>query len=145
MNFPKCSKASKDKIVSVQENGRTFIVENPNRATVYKIIIDGCLINDRRERCDYLVECYTTCNWAIFVELKGSDIKKAVSQLAKTIGYLSNRHKVYKKACHIVASRVPKAGPATQVLKAEFAKKYSTLLYVGTQQVRISLSKPPYF
>ena len=143
MDFTKCSQQSKNAIIVVEESGRKFRIKNPKAATVRTITIDGCLIDDKRERCDYVFELGDPCHCAIYLELKGSDIEKAVSQLTETLGYLSARH-TCKKICHIVASRVPKAGPKVQNLKVEMARKHRVLLHVGTTEVSIQLGVAPY-
>lgn len=144
MDFAKCTESTNGKTIAVEESGRKFVIKNPKAMTVKKVKVDGCLIDDNRERCDYLFELGSVAaNCAVYLELKGADIEKAIDQLTKTVGYLKNIHKC-KKICHIVASRVPKAGPKVQTLRLEMAKKHGILLYVGTRQVTVNIDKAPY-
>lgn len=139
MNFDRCSHVSNAPIIVTEENGRIFRIQNSGRKTVRKVTVDGCLINDRRIRCDYFFELVLTKEQVIYLELKGSDIEHAVEQLVATIGYCTARHKEHKKECHIVASRVPRAGAKVQNLQVMMAKRHETLLHVGTQQVEIKI------
>ena len=144
MDFARCSENSRQPYVVVTENKRTFRITNPNREKIKTILVDGCLIDDARIRCDYAFEIGPSSDCAIYVELKGSDISRAFAQLAATIGYLAQRHKAKRKVCHIVASRVPRAGPKVQVLKVEMQRTHNASLYVSTQEVTIDLRKDPY-
>lgn len=140
----KCSQITNNPIISVSENGRTFVVKNPSRQQVKTISVDGCVFTDHREKCDYCFEVNDPTCCVIYVELKGSDIAKAFQQICSTIQHLSEVHKGIKKFCYIVASRVPKAGPEIQVLQVKMRKQYGALLKIGTTKVEIDLSKEPY-
>lgn len=139
-----CSEVSNNPVVVVSECGRRFEIRNPNRETINKVKVDGCLIDDHRERCDYLFEIGSACYCAVYVELKGSDIDKAFNQLIATLGYLSQHHRTCVKVCHIVASRVPRAGTKVQTMKTLMARKHRVQLIVGTTQTVIDVSCTPY-
>ena len=133
MNFDYCSEVTNNKKIAVSENGRKFTIDNPDRKEVIKIKVDGCLIDDDRERCDYLFEVIIpdtkdkeakNIETAIYVELKGSDIEKAFKQIMATLGYLVDRHRQIDKECFIVASRVPKASAKTQELAEKLKKSH---------------------
>jgi hypothetical protein len=128
----------------VSESKRVFRIHNPSAEIVKTIQVDGCLITDSRIRCDYAFEIRTISQCIIYLELKGADIEYAFRQLVATMGYLAHRHLGKRKVCHIVASRVPRAGPKVQNLKLEMKKTYDALLYVGTREVRIDVTKAPY-
>lgn len=100
-----------------------------------------CLIDEQIEKCDYLFEIYDKVNiiLVIYVELKGKDIKKAYDQLVSTIKYCQDKHNQFKKECHVVASRVPKAGTELQVLKKNLSTQYKIALYVHTQQAQVTI------
>jgi len=106
MDFKRCSEDSKHPLIVVEENGRKFTIRNQGKKNVKKVRVDGCLIDDKRQRCDYLFEIGHVCHCAIYLELKGSDIDHAFKQLVLTMKYLMNRHRNLTKVCHIVASRV---------------------------------------
>lgn len=134
MNFDACRVSSQKKLVVAEENGRRFVMENPSLRQVDEYRVDGCLITDDRERCDFMYEVDSPCTLAIYVELKGKEIEKAISQLSATIGYLKSRHKKVSKVCFIICSRVPKAGPKTQQLKEKFYSTHNTPLKIYCNQ-----------
>ena len=130
MDFDRCSELSNNKIITASENRMKFIIKNINHFSIRKVIVDGCLINDDRQRCDYLFEIHNPLSSVIYLELKGCDVKKAVQQLESTMRICSQRHwEVQKRSCYIVASRVPKIGTKIQVLKKKFLKKSSSTVY----------------
>lgn len=139
MSFADYSEPTRNPKITVSENGRKFTIINNSRLLVIKIKVDGCLINDHRERCDYLFEVSDPCTEAIYLELKGKDVEKAYSQLLSTLGYLSPRHSKVKKQCHIVASRVPKMSTSIQVLKVKLDKSHQAKLFVHTCQGEIEI------
>ena len=96
MNFKKCSTSTRNKIISVKEEKNTFRINNKNKIIITEVIVDGCLINDHRERCDYLFEINDPFTSVVYVELKGTDIMKAFKQLGATIGYCKKRHNGFK-------------------------------------------------
>ena len=133
LNFDYCSEVTNNKKIAVSENGRKLTVNNPDQKGVIKIEVDGCLIDNDRERCDYLFEVIIpdikdketkNIETAIYVELKGSDIEKAFKQIMATLGYLVDRHRHINKECFIVASRVPKASVKTQELAEKLKKSH---------------------
>jgi len=124
MDFDACSEITKHKIVQVSENKMKFVIKNNIETSIRKVIVDGCLINDHRQRCDYLFEINDAFNYVIYVELKGCDIEKAFEQLDSTVNICRTRHSSAKtKTCYIVASRVPKIGTKIQNLKKKFIAK----------------------
>jgi len=132
MDYDRCSTKDSPKIITVKENGMTFSVINNSRRIVCVIRVDGCLIDDSRERCDYAFEIDDPFRSVIYVELKGGDIAKAFSQLTSTLDHRHARHGRSKRSCFIVASRVPRAGPKVQILKVNMVRLYNAQLYVYT-------------
>ncbi|MCO6492422.1 MAG: hypothetical protein J5I98_28655 [Phaeodactylibacter sp.] len=81
-----CEKFSdKRKIISLEETkGIKYKGINDNRKKVTCIRVDGCIIVETDKKCDFLLlECQTKT--AFFIELKGSDLIKAVRQVRHTI------------------------------------------------------------
>jgi len=146
MDFEKCSDISTNARIVVVENKRKFTLRNQAKQSVRRVQVDGCLISDHRPRCDYLFEIGKKCHCAVYLELKGGDISKAFEQLVATIGYIAklNRHRESKLVCHIVASRVPRAGPKVQNLKVQMARKYNALLLVDTNEAVVDLQAATY-
>ena len=139
MDFDACGKVVKDKIISVSENNMNFRVINKHLVTIRTVTVDGCLINDKRQRCDYLFEIDDPCNKVIYLELKGCDVKKALKQLESTIKACSKRHRAIPKSCYIVASRVPKIGTKIQVLKKKFVATNMAKLSICTTKHELTI------
>lgn len=141
MNFDKCTETIHHKIITVEENKKKFIIENNNAKKVNRVKVDGCLIDNQKEKCDYLFEIYDEVNiiLVIYVELKGKDIKKAYDQLVSTIIYCKDKHNRFKRECHVVASCVPKARTKLQALKKNLSTQYKIALYVHTQQAQVTI------
>ncbi len=138
MDFKKCTTTNKNKIITAEENKRKLVLKNPNGRIINKIEVDGCLITDNRTpRCDYMFEIDNPTSNVIYLELKGSDIDKAISQLYATMDKFNSRHKSSKKECHIIASRVTKASPKTQTLRTEMLRKKKVILTISTNTKQI--------
>lgn len=111
-----------------------FELVTPKDWNVAKIRIDGEKISDMTvEKCDFalLAECEKKEKQAIFyVELKGCDLRKAISQLESTISILSSEYTGYKQRhARAVCSRIiPAMSSESQVAVARFQKKYGFLL-----------------
>lgn len=139
---------SNDSLITCEENGRKFVLENKNKDLVNKILIDNCVIKGTQIRCDYLLEITsdpTLANrnsksrkLAIYIELKGSDIKHAVEQLKNTIKLLTDNHKDYKKKSYVVSSRVPSSAVDIQKIKVAFMKDLNTTFDVKNKLVSIN-------
>jgi hypothetical protein len=134
MDYIKCSSNESGAFVTREQYGRKFIIRNESHKTICVIDVDGCLLDDSTEKCDYAFEIDDPFTSVIYVELKGSDISKALSQLTSTLRHCGARHGKSKRVCYIVASRVPKAGPKVQVMKANMVKLYGVQLFVHTTQ-----------
>jgi hypothetical protein len=143
MDYGKCATQSTHKIITAEENRRKLTINNPSTRVIRKIKIDGCLPIKSGLRCDYMFEIDDLASqvicWVIYLELKGCDIEKAYNQLVATIDRFIIEHRGIKKECHIVASRVPKAGPKVQQLKIRLLKDKNATLIVSTDQAFITI------
>lgn len=139
MDFEQCSEKSTHKIITVKESGRSFTLKNEASTVILKIKVDGCLIKNEEERCDYLFEIHEPCTLVYYLELKGKDIEKACSQLRNTIRLCQGRHKNIQRECYIVASRVPKETTKTQKFKVDL-KKDKIGLHIKTNSAEIKLT-----
>ena len=82
----------KAKIVKCEENGNEYFVDNKKGYKIYKYHIDGDIVpsGSAELRCDYIVEAETSEKpTAYVVELKGSDIDRAVKQIEHTVQLFS--------------------------------------------------------
>lgn len=77
----------KQPIVVSKENGNEHILQNTSGREVYQFLIDGDIVRGRAgERCDYIVEVdNANAHTAYAIELKGSDLNKAIDQIGKTV------------------------------------------------------------
>lgn len=139
--FPNCCDTKRNKVA--QENGKKFEIKCSE--TYYlKVRIDDCLISCKQvNKCDYLFirdyECLQGETEFYFVELKGSDIKKAFEQIKNTISYIKSNHisslSKNKILGFIVSSKVPRGGVDVTKMKLEFSKKY------GREPLKIQCKK----
>ena len=135
-------KESKNKIIIAEENKRKLTIDNPSGKIIRKIQVDGCLPIKQGKRCDYMFEINVPqkpVTQVIYLELKGCDIEKAYEQLIATINIFQAEHKGCNKECHIIASRVPKAGAKVQQLKVKILKTKQAKLFVNTNKAVISV------
>ncbi|OQP63156.1 hypothetical protein A3860_25015 [Niastella vici] len=93
---------------TVSEKGKIFRLINDSGFEFAVFKVDACLIKDNYEqKCDYLflVDKNQECA-AYFIELKGTDLNKAISQILNSIDILYksfHEHKIYAR---IVGTRV---------------------------------------
>lgn len=119
------------------ENGKRFeIIKNENFT---RIRIDACLITSQEiEKCDFGFVRHSNEEF-YFVELKGSDIEKALRQIVSTINYFNNNFvniPQHKRLGFIVSSKVPSAGTDINKLKQIFAKNYGRVLEVKNKDLK---------
>jgi hypothetical protein len=147
MEYGKCATESTNKLIPAKEHTRKLTINNPAGKLVRTIKVDKCLFDDSDpcKRCDYMFEIFDKLDieklsGVIYLELKGRHIEEAYNQLVATIERYSNKqHKGVKKECHIVASRVPKAGPEVQQLQVKMLKSKQAKLTVSTIQGFVSV------
>ena len=79
-----------------EENGCKHIGCNVNRHLIRHYLVDKGIIpqNDPQERCDYLL-INDTDKRAYYIELKGSDLEKAIRQIDNTIRLLHSGISTY--------------------------------------------------
>jgi hypothetical protein len=98
------------------ENGKKFSLENPDRKTICRIKIDGCLANSAKViKCDYLFAICKNDKKEVskyyLVELKGTDVVHAVKQIISTFESI-NEHIKAPAANYrgfLISSAVPRA------------------------------------
>jgi hypothetical protein len=82
-----------------------YIYQNDSLDILSKYKVDGCLIDDEDSKCDFLLlNC--TKEISYFLELKGSDLIKAVEQIDRSINLLHKDFKGYSVEARIVLTRV---------------------------------------
>lgn len=100
---------NRTKIVLKDKKGKSqFLVNNPNRYNVCYLLIDGCLIESQEEeKTDFLLlKCpkkeEDETSIAYFVELKGSNLVKAVRQINNSLNILLPK----LEECSIINGRI---------------------------------------
>ena len=92
--------------VSVKDQGSSpvYRYENKSGNHLAKYKVDGGLIADNDKKCDFLL---LNCEQkkAFFIELKGSDISRAIKQVTRSIDFLQSRLKGFDVFARIVLRR----------------------------------------
>ena len=89
---------------SVTEKGKTFQLDNRNKREVACIKIDDCVFKQADGiKCDYLFEVESK-KQLFYVELKGSDIVKAINQIIETLKQTSASYPGWIYDARVVAS-----------------------------------------
>ena len=78
------------RVLRCEENKKVYRLTTAN-CRIAKYHVDGGLISDTTQKCDYMIICYGNENKIIFVELKGNDTNHACDQLTSTINLLNKR------------------------------------------------------
>ena len=139
MNYADCTITTKNSTIPVKENKSKLEVSNPNRLPVQKIKVDGCLISDNQEKCDWIIALEIPSPKAFFVELKGCNLDKAISQLKATLTATKAKFKNHDKSCYAVTTRIPKHGPDMRKRCIDFHKETNSTLSVRNKIIKISL------
>ena len=126
-----CTAVSKKKKLVVSDNRSKFTFDNISGDKVKKIQIDGCeslVIQGRK--CDWLL---VINDIQIYVELKGTDIDHAITQLKNTILHIqkiSGFNVVQKIFCYIVTTRSPLSSQQIQNAAKSLKKSHNATLRV---------------
>lgn len=139
---PGCTTTNNNKIIVAEANKKELRIKNSQSKTVHKIIIDNCVIVDTRLRCDYLIEVEknTKINQAIYLELKGKEVKHAIEQIKSTLIFCKTRHSGIKKECYVICSAVPRgANTYIQIANVEFKNKFNASLKIRENSHEIEI------
>lgn len=119
---------------TLEENSRCFVLLNEGRKAFTVVRVDGCAITDV-ERCDYLV---LVENEELFVELKGCDVPKAISQLTSSHERLHNSD--YSTHWFVVSSRSPLSSTQIQAQSIRIRKRFGAILLVKNHSIEHRIS-----
>ena len=91
---------------SASENHCTYTMQNPEKKHIRQFQVDGAVFPKGREleRCDVLL-LNDTDQQSYYIELKGTDIPKAVRQIESSISLISPSIKNYTIFCRIVVHK----------------------------------------
>lgn len=122
-----CRTESSQKIFTFEENKSKLTLENVDQVASTKIIVDGCEINDKTIRCDYML---LAKGIEFYIELKGQDLVHAVNQIKVTIKRLSADFKCKNKKSYIICTRSPLSSTQIQNIKFDLLKNYNSDLQI---------------
>lgn len=117
-----------------EEKGKRYNLVNDKHYLIALFHMDGGIVRSEKNipKCDFLYVVYDqACPTAIFVELKGKDIKHAVNQLKASIDRFGKTMK--RRICaRVVCSSVPRLynDPIVKKLKKELAGQYNGTLLI---------------
>lgn len=132
------TQCNNNRIVVAEENRMRYILTNKNRKEICKIQIDnGYIQNNNVEKCDYL---FLNCidNIAFFIELKGSDLFKAINQINTSVDYFISDLSDFTINARIVLTKVnvPNLNSNPKYLKfIKKLKRYNGNLIKRTRQI----------
>ncbi len=92
---------------TVSEKGKAFELDNANGLKGEVIKVDQCIYlksDITTERCDYLMH-FKDKNKLYFIELKGSDIAKAINQIITSFNVFKNHYLNYEYQARIVCGQ----------------------------------------
>lgn len=138
MDYKKCTIPTTDSKIVVQEKRSKFEVINRNRIELKKVEVDGCLITDNKEKCDWIISI-DSMNKALFIELKGCDVDKAISQLKSTLEHTKDKYKNYERECYAVTTRVPKHGATVRKKSLDFFNQTKATLSIKNLKSQITI------
>jgi len=137
MDYDKCTISTTDSRVVVSENKSKFEVINSKKIAIKKVQVDGCLIQENSEKCDWIISI-DTLNRVFFIELKGCNIDKAISQLKTTLVKTKSQYSSCTRECYAVTTRIPKSGTKLRKKQLDFFKETKTTLNI--KNIRSSIT-----
>ena len=102
-----CKIKSKDSFFVGYGKKTKFVLENRSKCLISQYVVDDCLLNTvrREEKCDFLFDISEN-KIVYFVECKGSDILKAVTQIGSSIRILKDDFTGYEMRGRVVSTKV---------------------------------------
>ncbi len=121
------------------EKGKRYNLINDGGYTISLFHVDGGMISGVQDvqKCDFLYVVFDSeCPTAIFVELKGTDIRHAIQQIKETIDRYGTA--LQRRICaRIVCSTVPRLynDPSVSKLRKELMKHYNGNLKISEKNM----------
>ncbi len=88
-----------------KRSSTSYLYSNKSLDELSNFRVDRCLINDNQNKCDFLLLNFTKKK-SFFIELKGSDLIKAVDQINRSIDILHADFPNFSVNARIVLTRV---------------------------------------
>jgi hypothetical protein len=137
-----CTEVTKVTRVKVGEKGRHAVFLNPEKREYLKIRIDGCIIVNQTA-CDYLVARDDVVG--VLIELKGTDLPRALKQIEETLEYLKNKKVKYSRMAALIVcrspSRHPSFTPKIQLFKNRLMSQHRMPLHIVTGNHEFEMEK----
>jgi hypothetical protein len=121
-----CTTETNNSIEKFEENRSVIKITNKSKRLLLRHKVDGCLVTDGI-KCDWMLVDKET-KTEIYIELKGSDISHAVSQICATVDKLSDTPS--KKWGYVICTRCPMSTTQVQTASKKVAKSHSLILRV---------------
>jgi hypothetical protein len=134
MNYNECSRKNNNSKIVLKENKSKFEISNPEKILTKQTKVDGCLIDDTNEKCDWIISYETPTKTALYVELKGCNVDKAISQLKSTLKLTIDVFGNHKRKCFAVTTRVPKSSTSTRKKCMDFYDETKATLSIKNLQ-----------
>lgn len=142
---PECTVTNNNKIVVLAEKTKQLRVINNSQKEISKIDLDNCVFKgiDTFIKCDYIVEIKEKedkeTSHALYVELKGKDVKHAIEQIKSMLLMFKDRHKKAKKSCFIIASAVPRASTLSQIAQKRLKEEFSASILIRENSFEVNV------
>jgi hypothetical protein len=137
-DFKNCGEYTLSPIIVCEENGRRFEGINHNKSEILKVRIENKGVNCLRfpgEVCDFLL-INIKKEKGFFIELKGSNLHKALDQLQNSIKEICNpqnkfiKKKLIEKNAYVVLSKHPKSDKYRAKYEEIFRRDLKTKLII---------------
>jgi hypothetical protein len=139
---PDCIEFTNRTSLHISEHGVGATFVNPHRRQLREIRYDGCYntVSGRRQ-ADYIVGMMQVVD--VIVELKGSDLKRALTQVETTLGVWKDDPLRYPRiVCLIVFGHTfPRTNSRLGVIEREFLLAHGTFLWLresGSEKFKFS-------
>jgi hypothetical protein len=126
----RCIESLRHTKVKVHDKGTNVsaVFLNPEKRTVERIRVDGCLAPSGQTAADFLVSMPNIVD--VIVELKGTDLRKAFEQVEATVDFLQQRRNIPRKPPNsavigilIVCAEYPSKNPRIQSKRDSLRKR----------------------
>ena len=112
-------KRRKKRIVLSENKSELIIEYNSDVELVYFKPEDKYPFLKKQEKCDYVVELNSK---VLFVELKGANFEKGITQLENTVKQLQSNYIDHRKCCFYIGRHIPSA----KILKQKYKKNFKS-------------------
>ena len=135
-DFGRCESTTNDRLIVIPAKRCKIVFKNDKKRPIRKVKVDGCLAFAGR-KCDFLlIDPKSTEH---YVELKGSDVRHAFSQIENTIRNVSVNPKTNLKHSYIISTMCPMFSTEIQQRRRQFKKDYNSTLTVKNRQIETNI------